>query len=236
MRGQNSHHPEFQPLIQGQRRPLSSNQVHVQVGAVTSIGRALRLQTLQNGVRIFQRQPQAKGVGIRFFSSLPDHADLGLPALSPTMTAGNIAKWNVKVGDKVAPGDLLCEIETDKATIGWESQEEGYVAKILVEDGAADVPVGKVVLVLCDNEGDVAALASYVPKNEAAAASPAAEAPKPAAAAATPAPAAPSAPAAPKAPSAPAPKVGGSFVEAAKAKQWAFSKEYGLPTPQHQYK
>jgi len=55
-------------------------------------------------------------------SSLPSHTELTMPALSPTMTQGNIATFKVKVGDKVAPGDLICEIETDKATIGWESQ------------------------------------------------------------------------------------------------------------------
>lgn len=55
-------------------------------------------------------------------SSLPSHTELCMPALSPTMTAGNIATFKVKVGDKVMPGDLICDIETDKATIGWESQ------------------------------------------------------------------------------------------------------------------
>ena len=80
-----------------------------------------------------------------------------MPALSPTMTAGNIAKWMVKPGDKVGPGDHLCDVETDKATMGWESQEEGYVAAILREDGSNEVPVGEIVLVLCEEASDVAA-------------------------------------------------------------------------------
>lgn len=66
-------------------------------------------------------------------SNYPSHTALAMPALSPTMTAGNIATMKVKVGDKLAPGDLICDIETDKATIGWESQEDGYVAAILVK-------------------------------------------------------------------------------------------------------
>jgi len=64
----------------------------------------------------------------------------------------------VKVGQKVTPGDHICDIETDKATIAWEAQEEGYIAKMLVEDGASDVPVGKVVLIVCDDVADVAAV------------------------------------------------------------------------------
>ncbi|XP_058730896.1 dihydrolipoyllysine-residue acetyltransferase component 1 of pyruvate dehydrogenase complex, mitochondrial-like [Vicia villosa] len=66
-----------------------------------------------------------------------------MPALSPTMTQGNIAKWRKKEGDKIAVGDILCEIETDKATLEFESLEEGFLAKILVPDGSKDVPVGQ---------------------------------------------------------------------------------------------
>jgi biotin carboxyl carrier protein len=66
-------------------------------------------------------------------SNYPPHTALAMPALSPTMTAGSIATIKVKIGDKMAPGDLICDIETDKATIGWESQEEGFVAAILVK-------------------------------------------------------------------------------------------------------
>ena len=67
-----------------------------------------------------------------------------MPALSPTMTSGNIGAWKKKVGDKVSPGDVLCEIETDKATMDLESQEEGYLAKIFIETGEKNVPVNKV--------------------------------------------------------------------------------------------
>jgi len=64
-----------------------------------------------------------------------------MPALSPTMEKGNLAKWLKKEGDKVAPGDVLAEIETDKATMEVEAVDEGTLAKILVPEGATDVPV-----------------------------------------------------------------------------------------------
>lgn len=56
-----------------------------------------------------------------------------LPALSPTMTHGSIATWHKKPGDNLAPGDLLCDIETDKASVGFEFQDDGVLAKILVD-------------------------------------------------------------------------------------------------------
>jgi pyruvate/2-oxoglutarate dehydrogenase complex dihydrolipoamide acyltransferase (E2) component len=58
------------------------------------------------------------------------------------MTQGNISHWVKKVGEAVAPGDVLCEMETDKASISWESQDEGFLAHILVGDGTKDIPVG----------------------------------------------------------------------------------------------
>ena len=67
-----------------------------------------------------------------------------MPALSPTMTAGNIGTWQKKVGDVIAPGDVLVEIETDKAQMDFEFQEEGVIAKVLKEAGEKDVAVGTV--------------------------------------------------------------------------------------------
>ena len=67
-----------------------------------------------------------------------------MPALSPTMQAGNIGSWQKKAGDSVAPGDVLVEIETDKAQMDFEFQEEGVIAKILKESGEKDVAVGSV--------------------------------------------------------------------------------------------
>lgn len=76
--------------------------------------------------------------------SYPPHNVISMPALSPTMTAGNIGSWQKKVGDNVAPGDVLVEIETDKAQMDFEFQEEGVLAKILMDSGSKDVAVGNV--------------------------------------------------------------------------------------------
>lgn len=67
-----------------------------------------------------------------------------MPALSPTMTMGNVGKWAKAVGDSLAPGEVLVEIETDKAQMDFEFQDDGFLAKILLEEGAKEVPVGKV--------------------------------------------------------------------------------------------
>jgi len=71
-----------------------------------------------------------------------------MPALSPTMTEGKLAKWLIKEGDEVRPGDLIAEIETDKATMEVESVDEGKVAKILIGEGTEGVAVNAVIAVL----------------------------------------------------------------------------------------
>jgi len=106
-----------------------------------------------------------------------------MPALSPTMTTGSVAKWHVKEGQAVIPGDVLADIETDKATLAFENQEDGVVARILVGEGARDVPVGRPVAVMVDDAADVAAFADYAVAEEGGAAAPAAAAAAPAAAA-----------------------------------------------------
>jgi pyruvate dehydrogenase E2 component (dihydrolipoamide acetyltransferase) len=127
-----------------------------------------------------------------------------MPALSPTMEKGNLAKWLKKEGDKVKSGDVIAEIETDKATMEVEAVDEGTIAKILVPEGTQDVPVNDVIAVLAGDGEDVkAASAGAAPAAKPAEAPK--EAPKPAAAApaATPA-AAPAAAAAPAPQAAPA--------------------------------
>lgn len=91
-----------------------------------------------------------------------------MPSLSPTMEKGNLAKWCKQVGDEVAPGDILAEVETDKATVDYEMQEDGWVAKLLVEEGAQDIDLGEIVAILVDNEEDIAAFIDYVPEGFAA--------------------------------------------------------------------
>ena len=74
---------------------------------------------------------------------------------------GNIQKWHKQIGDEVSPGEALASIETDKAVVDFEMQEEGYVAALLYPEGAKDVELGKIVAVLVDSKEDVAAFANY---------------------------------------------------------------------------
>src|SRR5215475_1906133 len=101
-----------------------------------------------------------------------------MPALSPTMEKGNLAKWLKKEGDKVKPGDVIAEIETDKATMEYESIDEGTLAKIVVPEGTQDVPVNQLIAVLAEEGEDVKAAAAAAAK-PVAAAKPAAAPPKP---------------------------------------------------------
>ena len=78
-----------------------------------------------------------------------------------------------KTGDKLNEGDLLAEIETDKATMGFETPDEGYLAKILIEAGTKDVAIGKLVCIIVENEEDVAAFKDFKDTGDAAAAAPA---------------------------------------------------------------
>src|SRR5438874_9737033 len=120
-----------------------------------------------------------------------------MPALSPTMEKGNLAKWLKKEGDKVKSGDVIAEIETDKATMEVEAVDEGTIAKFLVPEGTQDVPVNDIIAVMAGDGEDVKAAGAGA---GAAPAPKPAEAPKPAAAAAAPAPAPAPAPAAAPAP------------------------------------
>ena len=115
-----------------------------------------------------------------------------MPALSPTMEEGTLSKWLVKEGDTVSSGDLLAEIETDKATMEFEAVDEGVIGKIMVAEGTEGVKVNAVIAVLLEDgesAGDISASAAA----PAAAPAPVAQAAAPAVVAPTPAPAAPAA-------------------------------------------
>ena len=116
-----------------------------------------------------------------------------MPALSPTMEEGTLAKWLVKEGDEVKSGDILAEIETDKATMEFEAVDEGTVGKILIAEGTSGVKVNTPIAVLVEEgeSADAAPAAKPAAKTEAAAPARADAAPAAAASAATPAPAAP---------------------------------------------
>ncbi len=86
-----------------------------------------------------------------------------MPALSPTMEEGNLAKWLVNEGDKVAAGDVIAEIETDKATMEVEAVDEGTVAKLVVAEGSEGVKVNALIALLAEDGEDAGAVASYDP-------------------------------------------------------------------------
>ena len=102
-----------------------------------------------------------------------------MPALSPTMETGNLAKWLVKEGDTVKSGDVIAEIETDKATMEVEAVDEGTVAKIVVAEGTADVPVNNVIAILAGEGEDAKSAASAAPAKAEKKAEPQPSAPTP---------------------------------------------------------
>ncbi|MGF9691228.1 pyruvate dehydrogenase complex dihydrolipoamide acetyltransferase [Rhizobium sp. 0TCS1.26] len=109
--------------------------------------------------------------------------NITMPALSPTMEEGNLAKWLVKEGDKVKSGDVIAEIETDKATMEVEAVDEGTIAKIVVPAGTEAVKVNALIAILAEEGEDVAAAAAGgssapAPKAEAAKTDAVSEAPK----------------------------------------------------------
>ena len=103
-----------------------------------------------------------------------------MPALSPTMTDGTLAKWVKKEGDTVDSGDVLAEIETDKATMEIEAVDEGTLAKILVAEGTEGVPVNQVIALILEDGEDASALEGAAEQVPAPAAQKQAPAPTPA--------------------------------------------------------
>src|SRR5579872_141547 len=103
-----------------------------------------------------------------------------MPALSPTMEKGNLARWLKKEGDTIKSGDVIAEIETDKATMEYEAVDDGTLAKIVVPEGTQDVAVNQLIAVMAEEGEDVKAAAAAAGKGAATAAPP--KAPPPAAA------------------------------------------------------
>lgn len=84
------------------------------------------------------------------------------------MEMGTIVSWDKQEGDELSEGDLLAQIETDKATMEFETPEEGFLAKILIPAGSKDVPIGKLLCIIVEKKEDVAAFESFVPEETAA--------------------------------------------------------------------
>ncbi|KAI9484044.1 MAG: pyruvate dehydrogenase complex dihydrolipoamide acetyltransferase [Benjaminiella poitrasii] len=134
--------------------PVLLKHVSARAFTSTSTSKFIALRALGN---------QVSTKDIRFYSSssFPSHNVVGMPALSPTMTAGGIGAWQKKVGDEIQPGDVLVEIETDKAQMDFECQDEGYLAKILIDSGAKDVAVGQPIAIFVEDAADVAAFENF---------------------------------------------------------------------------
>ncbi|TYZ65268.1 hypothetical protein PybrP1_002515 [[Pythium] brassicae (nom. inval.)] len=134
-----------------------------------------RFQVLRRSRNVWQRvavfdvragaldaQLRSRGLSAgRAFSSLPDHEVVGLPALSPTMEAGNIAKWHKSEGDLVSSGDIICEVETDKAVVDYEATDDFYLAKILKPAGSGEIKVGEPIFVMVADADAVGAFAGF---------------------------------------------------------------------------
>ena len=149
---------------------------------------------------------------------------------------GTLAKWAKQEGDYVAEGDLIAEIETDKATMGLEASEEGYIAKLLVAEKTRDIPLKTLLCIMVKDKSQIGAFADYkpepgaaAPRKPAAAAAPAApaEAPKPAAAAPPPPPPPPQPVAQTSAPAPPRPS-GDRILASPLAKRLAAKKNIDL--------
>jgi len=109
---------------------------------------------------------------------LPAHEIIVLPALSPTMETGTIKQWEVNEGGAIEEGDVLCEVETDKAVVAFEAVGiEGYLAKIIAPDGTKDIVVGQNVCIVVENEEDIAAFKNWTPDQAASTPPPPAAAP-----------------------------------------------------------
>ncbi|CAO3684126.1 hypothetical protein G6F70_001940 [Rhizopus microsporus] len=132
--------------------PILAKHVSARAFSATSAPKFIALRSLAN---------QVINKDARFYSSYPAHSIINMPALSPTMTAGAIGAWQKKVGDEIQPGDVLVEIETDKAQMDFECQEEGYLAKVLVETGTKDVNVGQPIAIFVEEKDDVAAFENF---------------------------------------------------------------------------
>src|SRR5436853_7395011 len=87
--------------------------------------------------------------------------EIRMPALSPTMTEGNLARWLKKEGDAVHSGDVIAEIETDKATMEYEAADEGRLGKIIVPEGAQGIKVNQPIALLLEEGEDAAVLGQF---------------------------------------------------------------------------
>uniref|UniRef100_UPI00358F15F7 dihydrolipoyllysine-residue acetyltransferase component of pyruvate dehydrogenase complex, mitochondrial n=1 Tax=Myxine glutinosa TaxID=7769 RepID=UPI00358F15F7 len=150
------------PRILTRTRSLPGFRLRTRTLRVQALGRARPRLVL--ALRSWPTTGPSLGLGpgrsLRFYS-LPPHQLVSLPALSPTMTTGTITRWEKAPGDKILEGDLIAEVETDKASMGFESTDEAFMAKILMPEGSKDIPIGTIICVTVDDANAVAAFKDY---------------------------------------------------------------------------
>ncbi len=139
-------------------------------------------------LRVASRQTASSiGMAVRGFASqsYDGATPLPMPALSPTMETGKLTAWLKQPGDQLIPGDVIAEVETDKAVVSFECQDDGYMAAHLIPEGSEDVPVGAVIALIVDEASEVDAIKNKSwpnPLEQAASAATESAAPEPAAA------------------------------------------------------
>ena len=136
------------------RRPRRAGDAHHRQGRADAVRRQPREAGAADGGRR-RRGGKSRLLPVET-AQMP--IDILMPALSPTMEKGNLAKWLKKEGDSIKSGDIIAEIETDKATMEVEAVDEGVLAKILVPEGSADVPVNQLIALIAEEGEDVASV------------------------------------------------------------------------------
>mmetsp|Transcript_20641 Transcript_20641/g.34726 ORF Transcript_20641/g.34726 Transcript_20641/m.34726 type:complete len:465 (-) Transcript_20641:867-2261(-) len=109
--------------------------------------------------KALRKVQSSSSMSSRFFSQLPEHILVPMPALSPTMETGSISNWLLNEGDAFEAGQAICEVETDKATVTYDATDDGYIAKILV--GSGEIEVGTPLMVTVEDSSYVSSFANY---------------------------------------------------------------------------
>jgi pyruvate/2-oxoglutarate dehydrogenase complex dihydrolipoamide acyltransferase (E2) component len=139
------------------KRTIATKRQVPQITQSTPISNILSPKTVQksNSTNLLRQT-------MRRFAAMPASGKiLELPSLSPTMESGGLSKWHVDIGALIKPGDLIADVETDKAVVPFESQDEYFLAAVLIQSGTQNIPVGTPLGITVEEEGDIAAAQAY---------------------------------------------------------------------------
>jgi len=151
--------------------------IHLLSRHVAAEGRSCLARAAYKGSSSFFHESRTTTILRRRMSDLPHHLVVGMPALSPTMQSGTLSEWKIEEGSPFQAGDSLAEIQTDKASIAFEAQDDGFIAKYLVPAGT-EVNVGDPIMVTVEDGEFVKAFANFVPPAKAPETPPAPSTPK----------------------------------------------------------